>query len=65
MTNQAITHRRRARLLLALAKLGFASVQEAASALDANAPYESIRGVGAVLGETMREWLAEIRASGA
>lgn len=56
-----LTQRRRRRLLRVLASHGWASVQEAADALDKNA-YESILGVGPILVRIMREWLAESEA---
>jgi predicted flap endonuclease-1-like 5' DNA nuclease len=52
-------YRRRNRLMSALHKLGFLSVQEIAALMDKDADYTSINGVGPVLAKTMREWLAE------
>jgi hypothetical protein len=59
MDNDKLTqYRRRNRLLSALRKHGWETVQEAARVVD-KGEYESINGVGPVLARVMREWLAE------
>lgn len=54
---------RRKRLLIALRKLGFTTVQQAAASLDKGTPLTRLKGVGPILAATMREWLAELEAT--
>lgn len=49
----------RKRLLTALRKLGFTTVQQAAASLDKGTPLTRLKGVGPVLANTMAEMLAE------
>lgn len=58
--SDTIIARRRARLLTCLRKHGWASVQEAAAAHDADFDVTTIKGVGVVLGQVMEEWLVEL-----
>ena len=56
MTDKQFEYRL-SRLLAALRRHGWHSVSEAAAALDKDADYTSIKGVGVVLAEVMRDVL--------